>query len=220
MKVLSGMAVAVVLAVGSSAVMAVGKNTAELRVTGKIIPVSCDVNLDDAVIDYGVIRSGELSDTAYNPRGEKTTGFEIACSAATKFGLAFTDNRAASKVPGILDVLGGTYPEEQNYGLGGENGNMVGGYSVAVRNLQGDGTKNLNSILSVDGGTNWQANSQGRIAQTPTLHSWALTANAPESIARLTGVLSVNAVINKADDLDLTGEVNLDGNTTLEIRYI
>lgn len=66
----------------------------------------------------------------------------------------------------------------------------------------------------------WQ-NSDGKVAQAPTQYSWRNGASiTPASIAQLTGVIEVMAVINKAQDLDLTRDVTLDGRATLVLSYI
>jgi len=216
MKKVTGVTLAVMLAAISMGAQA-SQPTAELRVTGKIIPVSCAVKLgNNGIVDFGTVRSGELSATQFNSLGERTTSLAVNCSAATLVGLSFTDNEAASKVTGIL---GAGYTEAQNYGLGAGGGKHIGGYSVTLRNLAAEG-RSLTPIVRAGNVGSWQS-SDGRVAQLPSQYSWRSGSTiAPAAIKDLTGVVAVGAVINRANALDLTSEVNLSGRATLVLNYI
>ncbi|KAA8699329.1 MULTISPECIES: DUF1120 domain-containing protein [Pseudomonas] len=192
-------------------------NVAQLVVRGTITPAACNLSLGGGgIIDYGTIRSGELSQTAFNPREEKTTSVAVNCGTTpAKFALAVTDLQAGSKVTGIL---GAGYTEAQNFGLGAVSSRRTGGYSVTLRDLRSSGVV-LNPIMRVSTGA-WQ-NSDGKVAQAPSQYSWRNGSTVtPASISQLTGVIAVKAVINRAQDLDLTRDVTLDGRATLVLSYI
>ncbi len=192
-------------------------NVAQLVVRGTITPTACNLSLGGGgIIDYGTIRSGELSQTAFNPREEKTTSVAVNCGTTpAKFALAVTDLQAGSKVTGIL---GTGYTEAQNFGLGAVSSRRTGGYSVTLRDLRSSGVV-LNPIMRVSTGA-WQ-NSDGKVAQAPSQYSWRNGSTVtPASISQLTGVIAVKAVINRAQDLDLTRDVTLDGRATLVLSYI
>ena len=192
-------------------------NVAQLVVRGTITPAACNLSLGGGgIIDYGTIRSGELSQTAFNPREEKTTSVAVNCGTTpAKFALAVTDLQAGSKVTGIL---GAGYTEAQNFGLGAVSSRRTGGYSVTLRDLRSSGVV-LNPIMRVSTGA-WQS-SDGKVAQAPSQYSWRNGSTVtPASISQLTGVIAVKAVINRAQDLDLTRDVTLDGRATLVLSYI
>ena len=192
-------------------------NVAQLVVRGTITPAACNLSLGGGgIIDYGTIRSGELSQTAFNPREEKTTSVAVNCGTTpAKFALAVTDLQAGSKVTGIL---GAGYTEAQNFGLGAVSSRRTGGYSVTLRDLRSSSVV-LNPIMRVSTGA-WQ-NSDGKVAQAPSQYSWHNGSTVtPASISQLTGVIAVKAVINRAQDLDLTRDVTLDGRATLVLSYI
>lgn len=215
MKKLTGLTMGALCLAASMGAQAT--NVAQLVVRGTIVPAACNLSLSGGgIIDYGTIRSGELSQTAYNPREEKVTSLVVNCGATpTQFGLTFTDLQAGSKVTGIL---GAGYSETQNYGLGAVSGHRTGGYSITLRDLRAAGTV-LHPIMRVSSGA-WQY-SDGKVAQTPSQYSWRSgSAAVPASIAQLAGVIAVKAVINKAQDLDLTKDVTLDGRATLVLSYI
>ncbi|NVZ51726.1 DUF1120 domain-containing protein [Pseudomonas sp. B6002] len=215
MKKIVGFAIS--LACLSVAVSAQATTSAQLVVRGTITPASCNLSLTGSgIIDYGVIRSGELSQTAFNPREERSTSLVVSCGATpAMFGLTFTDLQAGSKVPGIL---GTGFSEAQNYGLGSTGARRTGGYSITLKDLRAPGLV-LNPIMRTGTGA-WQ-NSDGKVAQAPAQYSWRSgTAATPASIAQLTGTIAVKAVINKAQDLDLSRDVSIDGRATLVLSYL
>ena len=191
--------------------------SAQLVVRGTITPAACNLSLaGSGIVDYGVIRSGELSQTAFNPREEKTTSLIVNCGTTpAKFGITFTDLQAGSKVTGIL---GAGFTEAQNYGLGLVGTRRTGGYSITLKNLMSS-TVPLYPIMRSGTGA-WQS-SDGKAAQAPSQYSWRSgTAITPASITQLTGTIAVKAVINKAQDLDLSRDVSIDGRATLVLSYI
>lgn len=204
----------------AAALNAHATTSAELIVRGTIKPAACNLSMTGGgIINYGDIPSGQLLPTAFNPLTERTTPLIVSCgSTPAKFGLKFVDLQAASKVPGILSALGSGYTEAHNYGLGIVSGRKTGGFSVTLRDLKSSGTT-LYPIVRVGTGA-WQT-SDGKVAQSPSQHSWRSGATAERaSVAQLTGTIAVRAVINKAQDLDLSRDVTLDGRATLELSYI
>ncbi|KAF1031111.1 MAG: hypothetical protein GAK37_00968 [Pseudomonas sp.] len=215
MKKILGLAVSAICL--STSIGAHATQAAELVVRGTIVPAACNLSLGaGGIIDYGTIRAGELSQTAFNPREEKTASLVVNCGTTpAKFGLTLTDLQAGSKVAGIL---GSGYTEAQNYGLGSVGGRRTGGYSVTLRDLRSSSIT-LSPIVRANGGA-WY-NSDGKVAQSPSQYSWrSSTTVTPASISQLTGVIAVRAVINRGQDLDLSRDVTLDGRTTLVLSYI
>lgn len=201
----------------ASALSAQASTSAQLVVKGTITPAACNLSLaGSGIIDYGTIRSGELSQTAFNPREERLTSLVVNCGTTpAKFGITFTDLQAGSKVTGIL---GNGFTEAQNFGLGAVGTRRTGGYSVTLRDLRTSGVA-LNPIMRSGAGA-WQV-SDGKVAQSPTQYSWRQSSTVtPASISQLTGTLVVRAVINRARDLDLSRDVSLDGRATLVLSYI
>ncbi|MCK6189540.1 DUF1120 domain-containing protein [Pseudomonas sp. EYE_354] len=215
MKKIVGLTLGVVCL--AAVVGAQASTSAQLVVRGTITPASCNLSLTGSgIIDYGVIRSSELSQTAFNPREERVTSVAINCgNTPAKFGLSFSDLQSGSKVYGIL---GAGYTEAQNYGLGSVGTKRTGGYSVTLRDLRSVGTV-LHPITRVGAGT-WQS-SDGKVAQTPSQYSWRSGSSfSPASISQMTGTIAVKAVINKAQDLDLSRDIAMDGRATLVLSYL
>lgn len=201
----------------AAVVSAQATTSAQLVVRGTITPASCNLSLvGSGIIDYRVIRSGELSQTAFNPREERSTSLAVSCGATpAMFGLTFTDLQAGSKVTGIL---GAGFTEQQNFGLGAVGTRRTGGYSITLKDLKSSNLV-LNPIVRTGTG-GWQS-SDGKVAQAPSQYSWRSgTAVTPASISLLTGTIAVKAVINKAQDLDLSRDVSIDGRATLVLSYL
>lgn len=218
MKKVFGLAVGVACLVASVGAYATNNPTGNLIVKGTITPEACNISVTaGGVIDYGTIRSAELSRTSFNPREERSTALTVNCGQTpARFGLTVTDLRASSKVPGIL---GANYTEAQNFGLGAPGGKRTGGYSVTLRNLTSSGQV-LWPIVRSSTTAAWQT-SDGKVTQAPSQHSWRNGATyAPAAVSQLSGVIAVKAVINRRDDLNLTGNVTLDGHATLVLNYI
>ena len=134
---------------------------------------------------------------------------------AKQFGITFTDLQAGSKVPGIL---GAGFTEAQNFGLGAVGARRTGGYSVTLRDLRSSSIA-LYLIMRIGAGA-WN-NSDGKVAQSPAQYSWRNGATfTPTAVNQLTGTLAVKAVINRAQDLDLSRDVSIDGRATLVLSYI
>ncbi|MCK3829885.1 hypothetical protein [Pseudomonas fluorescens] len=181
-----------------AATLQVQANTsAQLVVRGTITPAACNLSLAG---------SGE----------ERTTSLVINCGTTpARFGLTFTDLQAGSKVAGIL---GAGFSEAQNFGLGMAASRRTGGYSVTLRDLRSTGTT-LFPIMRTGLGA-WQ-NSDGRVAQSPSQYSWRNSVTVtPAAISQLTATVAVKAVINKAQDLDLSRDISIDGRATLVLSYI
>ena len=194
--------------------------SAELIVRGVIKPAACNLSMSGGgIINYGDIPSGQLSQTAFNALGEKTTPITVSCgNTPAQFGLKFVDLQAGSKVTGILAALGGGYTEAQNFGLGTVAGRKTGGFAVTLKDLRSP-SATLSPIMRVSSGA-WQ-NSDGKVAQSPSQYSWRSGSSpTPAAISQLTGTITVRAVINKGLDLDLSRDVTLDGRATLELSYI
>ncbi|MGB3124817.1 MAG: DUF1120 domain-containing protein [Pseudomonas sp.] len=201
----------------ASALSAQASTSAQLVVRGTITPAACNLSLaGSGIIDYGTIRSGELSQTAFSPREERSTSLVVNCGTTpARFAITFTDLQAGSKVTGIL---GAGFTEAQNFGLGAVGTRRTGGYSVTLRDLRTSGVV-LGPIMRTGAGA-WQV-SDGKVAQSPSQYSWRNSATVtPASVNQMTGTLVVKAVINRAQDLDLSRDISIDGRATLVLSYI
>jgi len=180
----------------------------DLTVKGLIVPSACTPSFSGGgVIDHGKISAKDLNPDAYTIIGNHTLSMAVNCDAAILFALHSVDNRAAS---------GAT----SNYGLGFVNDSQkLGWYSLSLRNpVAEDGTV-VQSIGSYDQGNTWFKEN----IWEPGMYMSVASVDddtQPVAVKDLRLDLGVQTVINRADGLDLSNEVTIDGSATLEVKYL
>lgn len=204
------------------AVVGLTAQAADLRVKGSIAPSSCSFTITNSVIDYGSIDPNTLSATNYTKLAKKSTPYAVRCGthAKAKVGIKSVDNRASTRIPNLMvSQFGGAYTDTYNYGLGANAKNQkVGGYVVHLRNSVADG-KAVSVLTSTNNGASWGAGGEA-LGLVSNIASWYSGTATPIQLNTLSGNLEVQAVINKTSELDLSSQVSLDGQATLELRYL
>ncbi len=204
----------------------------EVQVKGTIIPTACSPNLSNGgVINYGAIPLSRLSETDYTVLDEKEMNFDINCHAPVRLALKVINARPGS-VAGTSETYTGfgVSPVKRLFGRAGVGvaglgmvGNAkVGGYGMRI--YPGSITSDNGTIQAItrEGNRLWRKGDAGSLFSTdaPRMDSWANRRSLiPLAVSRVSGKLSVQAYINKASELDLSKEVNMDGVTTLELFY-
>ncbi|WP_347904291.1 DUF1120 domain-containing protein [Pseudomonas purpurea] len=192
----------------SAAPFALAASSTDLTVKGIITPEACTPNLSNGgIVDNGKISSKDLKQTNPTLIGKHTLTLTVKCDAAIPFALHSIDNR------------NGSAAYSSRYGLGLINGTQkLGGYSLILSNLIADGAP-AQPIASYDGETNWF----GENNWDPDLYMSVGAVGGdsqPIAVQDLTLDLLVETLIARADGLDLTNEVNIDGSATLELKYL
>ncbi|MCF5721101.1 DUF1120 domain-containing protein [Pseudomonas syringae] len=204
------------------AIAAVSANAADLRVKGYIVPASCSFTITNSVIDYGRIDPNTLSPTTSTRLAAKSTPYTIKCGthAKAKVGIKAIDNRAATRVPSLVHShWGGNYTDTYNYGLGATaSGQKIGGYTIHLRNSVAD-SRAVGVITSSNNGGSWHAGGQA-LGHANNIASWHTGNALPVALNVLSGTMEVQAIINKTSELSLSSQINLDGQATLELRYL
>ncbi|CUI38460.1 DUF1120 domain-containing protein [Achromobacter xylosoxidans] len=209
----------------SMASFGVPAQSIDVRVIGTITPPACVPTISGGgIIDYGNIAARTLNKTAVTQLPDRAVPFSISCDAPTRVAIAATDNRASSRVPGILSIFGGDASNDgYNFGLGTVSGANVGGFGLRMEQgtFTTDGV-NAFTVASTNSGTSWLHLSAGMFQHTNTwLTSWSGTqGGAPNAFTNLAGTLTVRTVLNRGDALPLGDEVPLDGLATLELVYL
>jgi type 1 fimbria pilin len=204
------------------AVVGANVQAADLRVKGSIAPASCSFSITNATIDYGNIDPSSLSPTAYTKLAKKTTPYSIKCGSAvkTQVGVKVVDNRASSRIANLMvSQFGGAYTDTYNFGLGANaQAQKVGGYVVHLRSSIADG-KAVSVLTSGNNGGTWSRGGEA-LGHATNLTSWSSGTNVPVQLNTLSGTLEVQAVINKTSELNINSGIALDGQATLELRYL
>lgn len=218
------------LVVISSAVLA---DSVDVKVIGTITPTACKLSISPSgIVDYGVINTKNLRRDEFTQLDNKQLSFSIICNSPTKVAMRAVNNRPNS-VAGSNenDVYGATAPKGISringvfvVGLGFDK-KRIGGYSIRLSDVTADGefSDYIYQPQSGNGNGVWLKEfSSYFYFSRPTIISWSKkgTPAYPMSLNTLSGILNVQAYINKKSDLDLSEPVKLDGLTALELIYL
>lgn len=202
------------------ATMPVQAASVDLTVSGTVIPTSCiPAFAGGANVDLGRISSATLNPSAQSNLPTRDITLSIACDAPAPVEIAVTDNRGATKVPGL--TFNGRTGDALYYGLGSTQGVGIGGFSLEGAQPLTDG--NLQLLLehsTVD--PTWRSPVSRLLSNAPTSYSWGPSAAAGPVAARLhTLPIRVSAAIRATSELPpTTDEFLLDGSVTFDVFYL
>ncbi|KPU60849.1 hypothetical protein AN403_4569 [Pseudomonas fluorescens] len=190
----------------SAAPFALAASSTDLTVTGLITPVACTPTLSSSgVIDLGKISSGDLLPDRNTKVGTDPLQLTVTCDAVTKFAVNPIDNTHNAGFSG-------------SFGLGkGNKGEELGFYHPRVMKVM-DGATVLDPIESADDGTTWAKADHARPGYL--LSQATVGTTAPANAQNVTIDFEVDSWIARADSLDLTNEITIDGSATLEVKYL
>ncbi|MGY4835198.1 DUF1120 domain-containing protein [Burkholderia pyrrocinia] len=220
---LSRLTVLGLLAIASSAAFADAPSSAELKVTGLIVPGACKIALPTNV-DYGNILNDRLDNDKPTVLGEQDVPLTINCDADAKVALKVVDNKSATKVSGLgtgNTILGVSAPPDTNFfGLGASNNKNIGGYAVKLTGVK-VGTDQADVLESPDEKT-WTKSTNDLLSSDSSKEvSWAKSGTTDPLAGKvIAGTLAVQAVIDAKSKLDTASQVKLDGSATLTVDYL
>lgn len=202
----------------ASAATAQAASTVELTVGGLITPMACTPVLSaGGLIDFGKISQKDLNQATGTRLPLKSLTLTISCNAPGRFALRMRDNR-----DGTAHVNSEIY-----YGLGLDSaGNKLGVYSVSFDPKQtvADALPVTYGTESTTGGLAWRTSNSNPIdIGSNSLLGFTDVAGStagPSAIQNLTGTVTLEAVINAKQNLDLSVETPMDGSATLEVVYL
>jgi len=189
----------------SAAPFALAVSSTELMVKGSITPVACTPTLSRDVIELGKISARDLDAEQNTKVGTHDLQLTVTCNAATKFAVNPIDNNPNT---GVIDAFG--------LGLGNE-GEELGFYHPRVMKVM-DGTTVLDPIESANDGTTWTKASEAKPGYL--LSVAAVGETDPANARNVTIDFVVDSWIARADGLDLTDEITIDGSATFEVKYL
>lgn len=193
-------------------------STVDLSVNGLITPTSCTPNLSaNGKVEFGKISQQDLNVTTGTRLPVKSLNLTVICEGVVRYALRMHDNR-----DGTAHVNSEIY-----YGLGLDNsGNKIGVYSVSLDPKQtvADTVGEIYGTESTTGGLAWRTANRNPIdLGAKSLLGFTDIAGStagPSAIQSLTSALTLEAVINATQNLDLTTDIVLDGSATLEVVYL
>jgi type 1 fimbria pilin len=198
--------------------LAMADSTVELTVKGLITPVACTPTLSaGGLVDFGKISQQDLNLTTGTRLPAKSLNLSVDCNGPVRYALRMRDNR-----DGTAHVNSEIY-----YGMGLDNsGNKIGVYSVSFDPKQtvADTLPGLYGTESTTGGVAWRTSNRNPIdiGARSLLGFTDLEGSTagPSAIQTLTSTLTLEAVINAKQNLDLSTDIPLDGSGTLEVVYL
>ncbi len=220
-------ALAVITATMGSAMAA---NSVDVRVIGTITPAACTPTVSGGgVVDYGVIRANTLSADAYTVLPTKQLDFSIVCDAPIKAGWTVTNDRPGT-VAGATELSTGyavspvalSLPTKLVAGLGLAGTAPIGGYTMALSNVMTDGSA-ATTVTTDNSIVNWEPSTDGMMfggIDGTKIAPAATGTIVPVAFTNFAAKLNVQAYINKSSALDLSKQIQLDGQNTIEIVYL
>ncbi|MGJ7513319.1 DUF1120 domain-containing protein [Pseudomonas baetica] len=192
----------------SLAPFALAASSTDLTVTGTITPSACLPSLSgNGVVDYGKISAKDLNQDSNTRLEDRTVTLSVACDGTTTFALKGIDNRIGSS---DLNSM---------FGLGKINGTQnIGRYLLVMMSAVADGDA-VQPIKSKDGQTGWHGHlfwMPGDYASVAAMDDFSQ----PISVQDLSMELLLQTSIYRADGVDLSNEVKIDGSATLEMNYL
>lgn len=200
---------ALALALSVCTTSAFAASSTDLSVTGTITPSSCIPSLsNEGLVDHGKLTMKDLDRT--QPTRLQTAEMQLVvhCEAETLFTLTTVDNRAGSSA---------IHPA--SHGLGMVNDDQkLGSVAFGLFEPLADALP-VHTIMSRDGGASWGTSSYlGHAALTAFAAPSDL--RTPIAIQDLSARLRAFTIIAPADDLTLVDEVPIDGQVTLQLKYL
>ncbi len=197
-----------------------GAESAQLRITGTIVPAACrPAFAGGGVVDYGTMPASSLNPTAQTTLAEKSTQLTLTCEAPALFAFKVVDERAATTVTSLETIPG--YSPVMKFGLGAADGKNIGAYSMQITKSTPDqGATKL--LLSGDNGASWLNANGGLVGDGGTIFAFAgsATGTVPAAHTSITADLRVVTAIDKGSNLPLTQKIALDGLSTFEVVYL
>ena len=186
---------------------ALAASSTDLTVTGLITPSACTPSLSEGgIVDHGKIPSKDLFEDKNTRLADKTLKLSVSCDAPVAFWMNPIDNQLDTAINYLT------------FGLGKINGDQkLGAVEVAFINPMADGV-GVRPIRSTNDGATWTPANKlypvGITSFKSLTGPWA-----PTAMKDLEVDLEIQTTIARADSLDLTNEVALDGSVTIEIHY-
>ena len=200
---------------------ALAATTADLKITGKVVPASCDVTIGTgAPLDLGDIQVSALESdpTKPTPMPNATLPYNITCTGPVAISTSWVDNQAAD----------GTYPGAGNnlFSLGKDAADAPighlwiqhgGGASVAVT---GNGTETRANVLASADGITWVDSQYGQASKIHMNSFAPAGATTPAAYTTYSGNFTLKPQIAPVDTLDLSTSLNINANATMELNYL
>lgn len=204
------------LAIASSAAIAPNAiaQSADLTITGKILPGACVVDLGNGgIADFGDIRANALETDTSTMLDAVDLTISVTCDSGARFALQGVDNTDDTSYVAFRYGLGRTAEDEK-----------IGSATIGLKGISID-SKNGYATTSYDGGASWSNSVTGNPAPIPTDGMVGFAAEqgvttGPTDIEALQGTLEVKAFIAPTSGMTITSDVPINGSATINLMYL
>jgi hypothetical protein len=205
--------------------------SAELRVTGRIVPDACVTSFSSGgVADYGQISTSAMQAGNATVLSRKQITLSVACAIPTNVAIKLVDNKSSAVVPGLVRTSYGSVQgrnDQYNFGISNDQGRQIGGYIISFDNQaatasKASGVSNAAPTLEMNdarSGSSWRVTND-RAVRKDAFYTWAASGTAPMKIRNVQTSLSIQAIVDKPENLPLKDEVPLSGSATFELMYL
>lgn len=195
---------------------------ATLKIKGKIVPPTCDINFNggnSSTLDMGKVNPGLLSDNEFSPLPYLNANLNITCPATTGVGFTATDLAAGA---GKVSLQNADASGLFSLGLA-KNGKSLGGYIVNLKSATVDQTTVTNFLYREGTGT-WNRSPVGMTDVDPTgqkVYSWGSSnLDLPTGATRHQVQIEIRPIINALKELGNTDNIELSGEATYDLVYL
>lgn len=189
-----------------------------LSVSGTITPVACTPSLsNNGQVDFGKISRQDLNIDKRTRLRDETFELTIRCNVPARFALRMQDHRDGSAIVN----------SEIYYGLNVDrSSNKIGLYSLHFEPASTvvDALPQVYRTDSTTDGRAWSTSSTSTIPIAAKSYlgftDIAGSTAGPIAIQSLSSRVTLQTVIAPTSELDLSGDIVLDGTATLEVLYL
>jgi len=204
----------------ATASSAIAAETTTLKVKGTLTTSACVPNLSNGgTVDFGNIALGGLSATEKNGLDARDIQLTITCDSPAKVAFTSVDDRKDSANITLVDA-----GDQYGFGLGKTaEGNNIGAYEVNVLTPTVDGAPGVLAYRN-SGSTTFSDAAPGgvhlRNAVSLTRDFTASASGVPVAFTEAVFPLQVIPTIDATENLAITDDTELDGQTTISLVYL
>jgi len=188
--------------------------SADVSISGRILPEACDVQLGNGgVADLGIINAATLNSSTYTDLDPVSLTLAVCCGSPVLLAFEGNDNRHESAAYTNMYGMGLT-PESER----------IGGVELSLGNVTVDGVPGYGTASS-DSGATWDASSAAPLSDMPPnrLRGFAKelgVVDGPAPTTTLQGNVVIGARIQPTEVLRLKGEADISGSISLNVIYL
>lgn len=190
--------------------------TAELRVTGTIVPDACTPTFSNAgVVQYETLPETDQRRGEFTILDKKSLTLSVSCVHSTRLTMKLVDNRLQHSPSHLLAVAGTAAPSQYQFGIKDAAGEHAGGYIISLGPHHPDSMPLLESTAD-DHAASWATTDRNALRKD-AYYTWGTASrNMPGRVLETKTTLNIQPVIGGTDVTPRSS----DGSATVELHYL